>query len=107
MGQKSSAVYPNIADLYRGKTPQSTSNVAAHSLGQVEAYLTVHEIMAEASPVAPPKAGLWREHCSFCRWTSATLGLSTTLYWHCLPLGHQHTIISYSSSISGGSTFYN
>jgi hypothetical protein len=105
MSQGNSAVYPNVTDLYQGKTRQSTSDVAGHSLGQVKAYLTVPEILAEAITVAD--GVLWREHCSFCRWRSATLGLSTALCWHCLPLGHQHTIISYSSSISGGSTFYN
>ena len=50
--------------------------MAAHSLGQVEAYFTVREGLAEASTVVPPKAGLWREHSAFGRWRLATLGFS-------------------------------
>jgi hypothetical protein len=34
--------------------------MAAHSLGQVEAYSTVREILAEASTGVPPLAGLLR-----------------------------------------------
>jgi len=41
--------YPNVADLHRGKTRQSAPYVAEHSLGQVVAYLTVCEILADAS----------------------------------------------------------
>ena len=48
--------------------------MAAHSLGQVEAYFTVREVLAEESTVVPPKAGLWREHSAFGRWRFATLG---------------------------------
>ena len=68
-------INPNVTDLYRGKTRQSVSDVAAHSLGQVEAYFTVRDVLAEASTVVPPKAGLWREHSAFGRWRFATLGL--------------------------------
>jgi len=67
-------VNPNVADLYRGKTRQSASDVAAHSLGQVEAYFTVREVLAEASTVAD--GVLWREHSAFGRWRLAMLGLS-------------------------------
>ncbi len=66
-------LYPNVADLYRGKTRQSASDVAAHSLGQVEAYLTVRDVLAEASTVADGVH--WREHSAFGRWRFATLGL--------------------------------
>ena len=41
--------YPNVANLHRGKTRQGALDVASRSLGQVEAYLTVREILAEAS----------------------------------------------------------
>ena len=41
-------VDPNVADLNRGKTCQSASDVAAHRLGQDEAYLTVRDILFRA-----------------------------------------------------------
>ena len=66
-------INPNVTDLYRGKTRQSVSDVAAHSLGQVEAYFTVRDVLAEASTVAD--GVLWREHSAFGRWRFATLGL--------------------------------
>ncbi len=72
-------LYPNVADLYRGKTRQSASDVAAHSLGQVEAYFTVREILAEASTVAD--GVLWREHSAFGRWRFATLGYTLRLHF--------------------------
>jgi hypothetical protein len=34
--------YPNVAFLSRGKTRKSASDAVARTLGQVEAYLTVH-----------------------------------------------------------------
>ena len=42
-------VYPNVAYLCREKTRKSMSDVAAHRLGQVEAYLTVREVLSEVS----------------------------------------------------------
>jgi len=65
-------LYPNVANLHRGKTRQSASDVAARSLGQVEAYFTVRDVLAEASTVADGM--LWREHSAFGRWRFATLG---------------------------------
>ena len=50
--------------------------MVSRSLGQVEAYLTVREILAEASKGVPPKAGLWREFSGFGRFRFATLGFS-------------------------------
>ena len=50
-------IYPNVADLYRGKTCQSASDVAAHRLGHVKAYFTVREVLAEASTVRPEPFG--------------------------------------------------
>jgi len=35
--------------MYRGKTGKGASDVASRSLGQVEAYLNVPEILPEAS----------------------------------------------------------
>ena len=67
-------VYPNVANLHRGKTRQCASDVAAHRLGQVEAYLTVREILAEASKGAD--GVLWRELAAFGRFRFATLGFS-------------------------------
>ena len=48
--------------------------MAAHSLGQVEAYFTVRDVLAEASTVAD--GVLWREHSAFGLWRFATLGLN-------------------------------
>ena len=57
-----------------GKTCQSALNVGARRLGQGEQYLTVREILAEASTLVPPKAGLSRERSDFYRFGYATLG---------------------------------
>ena len=65
-------VYPNVADLHRGKTRQSAPDVAEHSLGQVVAYLTVCEILADASTGAD--GVLWCERSAFYRCGFATLG---------------------------------
>ena len=67
-------VDPSVANLCRGKTRQGAPDLAAHSLGQVEAYLTVREILAEASTVAD--GVLWREFTGFGRFRFATLGLT-------------------------------
>ena len=64
---------PTVANLCREKTRQGAPDVAAHSLGQVEAYLTVREILAEPSTVAD--GVLWREFSGFGRFRFATLGL--------------------------------
>jgi hypothetical protein len=48
--------------------------VAAHRFGQVEAYLTVREVLPEASTAAD--GGLSREHSGFYRFRYATLGLT-------------------------------
>lgn len=45
----STKVYPNVANLHRGKKGQGASDAASRSLGQVEAYWTVREILPEAS----------------------------------------------------------
>ncbi|MEE8316475.1 MAG: hypothetical protein V3R70_07995 [Syntrophobacteria bacterium] len=46
--------------------------MVSRSLGQVEAYLTVREILAEASTGAD--GVLWREFSGFSRFRFATLG---------------------------------
>jgi len=74
MRQSPCGVYPNVANLCRGKTRQGAPDVAAHSLGQVEAYLTVREILAEASTGAD--GVLWLEFSGFARFRSATLGFT-------------------------------
>jgi hypothetical protein len=53
--------------------------VGAHSLGQDEQYLTVREILSEASTLVPPQAGLSRERSDFYRFGYATLGFSPIL----------------------------
>jgi len=51
--------------------------VAAHRLGQDEAYFTVREILAEASTAAD--GVLWREPSDFSRCGFATLGFTKAL----------------------------
>ena len=67
-------INPNVAYLCRGKTRKSAPDVAAHRLGQVEAYLTVREVLSEARTA--PDGVLSRERSGFCRCRYATLGLS-------------------------------
>ena len=52
-------LYPNIADLHRGKTHQSAPDVAEHSLGQIVVYLTVCEILTDASPALAGFLPVW------------------------------------------------
>ena len=68
-------VNPNTATLRRRKTRKSASNVAAHRLGQVEAYLPVHEVLSEASTAADDV--LSRKRSGFDRCRFAALGLTT------------------------------
>ena len=68
-------VNPNVADLCRGKTRQNAPDVVAHSLGQIEAYFTVREILAEASTAAD--GVFWREHRGFGRYRFAMLELTS------------------------------
>ena len=53
-------------------------------LGQDEQYLTVREILSEASTLIPPKAGLSRECSDFYRFGCVTLGFRG---------GDQHTFV--------------
>jgi len=48
--------------------------MAARRLGQDEAYLTVREILSEASTAAD--RALWQESSDFSRCACATLGLT-------------------------------
>ncbi len=59
--------------MCRGKTRQGASDVASRRLGEVEAYLTVREILPEASK--GEDGVLWREFGGFGRFRFATLGL--------------------------------
>ena len=59
-----------------GKARQSAPDVGARRLGQDEQYLTVREILSEASTLVPPWAGLSRERSDYYRFGYATLGLS-------------------------------
>ena len=45
-------VYPDVAYPRRGKTRQSVPQVGARRLGQDEQYLTVREVLSEASTAA-------------------------------------------------------
>ena len=69
-----SDINPNVANLCRVKTRQRVPDVVARRLGQAEAYLTVREVLAEASTGAD--GVLWREFNGFGRFRFATLGLS-------------------------------
>jgi hypothetical protein len=53
---------------------KSAPDVAAHRLGEVEAYLTVGEVLSEASTAAD--GVLSGERSGFCRSGFATLGLN-------------------------------
>ena len=65
-------VNPNVAYLRRGKTRKSASDVASRRLGQIEAYLTVREVLSETSTAAD--GVLSRERSGFCRFMYETLG---------------------------------
>ena len=67
-------IYPNIAYPRRGKTRQSARDVGARRLGQDEQYLTVREILSEASTLADGE--LSRERSDFYRFEYATLGFT-------------------------------
>ncbi len=67
-----STVNPNVAYLRQEKTRKSAPGVAAHRLGQVEAYFTVREVLSEASTAAD--GALSHERSGFCRCRYATLG---------------------------------
>ncbi len=68
-------LYPNVAYPRRGKTRQSAPNVGARRLGQDEQYLTVREILSEASTLAD--GALSRERSDFYRFGYATLGFTS------------------------------
>jgi len=68
-------LYPNVAYPRRGKTRQSVPNVGARRLGQDEQYLTVREILSEASTLAD--GALSRERSDFYRFGYATLGFTS------------------------------
>ena len=74
-------LYPNVAYPHRGKTGQSASDVGARRLGQDEQYLTVREILSEASTLVPPRAGLSRERSDFYRFGYEMLGFILTERW--------------------------
>ena len=63
---------PNVAYPHRGKTRQSALNGGARRLGQDEQYLTVREILSEASTLAD--GALSRERSDFYRFGYAMLG---------------------------------
>ncbi len=63
---------PNVAYPRRGKTRLSALNVGARRLGQAEQYLTVREILSEASTLSD--GALSRERSDFYRFGYATLG---------------------------------
>ena len=65
-------IHPNVAYPGRGKTRKSASDVAAHRLGQVEAYLTVRRVLSEASTASD--GVLSRERSDFYRFGHVTLG---------------------------------
>jgi hypothetical protein len=68
----SECTYPNVAYPRRGKTRQSVPDVGARRLGQDEQYLTVREILSEASTLAD--GALSRERSDFYRFGYAMLG---------------------------------
>ena len=78
---------PNVVYPRRRKTRQSVPDVGARRLGQDEQYLSVREILSEASTLAD--GALSRERSDFYRFGDATLGLYPTFiicFNHCLYL---------------------
>jgi hypothetical protein len=69
-----SLIYPNLADLCREKTHQGAPDVAWRSLWKVEAYLTVREILLEASKGADGVH--WCEFSGFGRFRPARSGFT-------------------------------
>jgi len=67
-----SVVSPNITCLRQEKTRKSGPDVAAHRLGQVEAYYTVRAVLSEASTASD--GVLSRERRDFFRFGYGTLG---------------------------------
>ena len=65
---------PNVEYLCRAKTRKNASDVATRRFGQVEAYLTVRQVLSEASTAADDV--LSREHGGFCLCRYATLGVT-------------------------------
>jgi|GEM_PF-2480383 hypothetical protein len=76
-------LYPNVVNLLRGKTCQSVPDVAARGLGEDEAYLTVRDILSEASTVSD--GALSREPSGFYRCGFAALGYTFRVM--CDPFG--------------------
>jgi hypothetical protein len=74
-------VNPNVAYLRQEKTRKSAPDVAAHRLGQVEAYFTVREALSEASTAAD--GALSRERSGFCRCRYVTLGFTSWMKKSC------------------------
>jgi hypothetical protein len=68
------SLYPNVAYPRRGKTRQSVPDVNARRLGEDDAYLTVREILSEASTLAD--GALSGERSDFYRFGYATLGFT-------------------------------
>ena len=58
-------LYPNVAKMCRKKTRQGAPDVASHSLGEVEAYFAVREILPETSKGADGVT--WFEFSGFGR----------------------------------------
>ena len=54
--------------------------MGARRLGQDEQYLTVREILFEASTLVPPKAGLSLERSDYYRFGYATLEFASIMY---------------------------
>ena len=71
---RSPYLYPNVAYPRRGKTRQNAPNVGARRLGQDEQYLTVREILSEASTLAD--GALSHERSDFYRFGYTTLGFN-------------------------------
>jgi len=72
-----SIVNPNVTCLRQEKARKSAPDVAAHRLGQVEAYYPEREVLSEASTAAD--GALSRERSGFCRCRYATLGLTVKI----------------------------
>jgi len=72
--------------------------MAAHRLGQVEAYFTVREVLSEASTAAD--GALSRERRDFCRCRYSTLGL----IWQALLFVARLSCVCSRRSVTSGLT---
>jgi len=76
--RKSRGLTLTVAYLRRGKTRKSAPDVAAHRFGQVEAYLTVREVLSEPSTAADGVLSRERSGFYLCRYATVRVEQQST-----------------------------